>query len=111
MQVPATRPAIKMRDFEAAYKLQKENRPRVEIRQGADETILIPSTGGMAEYGTRQTVAALADLYSHLTTPEDEAPFESWEQYKQIRSKFHIIKRSKIWTGLKNNILKIVKYF
>jgi len=73
--------------------LEKQRRTIVEMRD-ADDTILIPSKHGLAEFsgqGAHQMVMA----YEHMHSPVE--PFQSWAEYKILRSKFHFIRRSAIW--------------
>lgn len=67
----------------------------------AEDTILIPSKQGLVEFsgeGAHQMVIA----YEHMHSPDE--PFQSWAEYKIMRSKFHFIRRSTIWpSNLKIN--------
>jgi hypothetical protein len=94
-----SRPSISIELFKAAYELDKEMRPLIKI-QDTEETVLIPSKKSLMNFSGQETAMQLADLYSHLKSEdEDQHPFDSWEQYKQIRSKFHFIRRSAVWPG------------
>jgi len=56
------------------------------------EVVLIPSAAGMAEFGTVETAANMAELYNRLSTMGPNDAFESWVQYKELRAKFHFLR-------------------
>ena len=85
------RPVISNDVFKAAYELHRD---WIEI--SADEA-LIPSQAGLAESPQR-----IVEMYYHLKSDDEDAfGFQNWASYKEMRSKFHFIRRSEIWTGFK----------
>jgi membrane protein required for beta-lactamase induction len=68
----------------------------------------------MAVFGQRQNAPQLASAYEHLTSNDEDAhAFDSWQAYKDLRAKFHYIRRSELWPGLLANlpILSLIKLF
>ena len=99
LQQPATRPKIDESVYKAAYALRKERPERRWVEIQGEAVILIPSSHGMAEFGTLETAGNMVPLFNQLKF-SDDGPFASWANYKEIRSKFHIIRPSKIWQSL-----------
>lgn len=98
MKNPAQRPSIGNDLYKAAWELKKEGRLTIvqQNEQNFVHKVIMPSAAGKEEFAGPEGVQKLIDAF---TLFESDAQFQNWDQYKRLRSQFHIIRRCPNWQG------------